>query len=126
MRTTLFLADDDEEDIELFTDILSDISPDINISVASNGIMLMSLLDQATELPDYIFLDLNMPLKTGFECLEEIKSSEKWKQIKTVVLSTSSHPDQIEEMYKMGAYLYLKKPNSYREFKDTLSRCLKM
>ena len=126
MHATLFLAEDDDEDKELFTYIISEISPDIKISVANNGIKFMSLLDNATQLPDFIFLDLNMPLKTGFECLQEIKNSEKWKQIKTIILSTSSYPEQIEEVYKLGADLYLEKPNSYSRFKDSLSKCLQM
>jgi len=126
MHTHVFLGEDDDEDKDLFTYIISEISPDLKVSVANNGINFMILLHNATQLPDFIFLDLNMPLKTGFECLQEIKSSEKWKQIKTIILSTSSHPEQIEEVYKLGADLYLEKPNSYRIFKDSISKCLQM
>ena len=126
MNTNLFLAEDDVEDMDFFTDIISDISPDIKIFVASNGIQLMGLLANAKQLPDFIFLDLNMPIKTGFECLKEIRSTEKWKTVKIVILSTSSQPEQIKEAYKMGADLYLQKPNSYNTFRDTLSKCLQM
>ena len=126
MLANLFLAEDDEEDIDFFIDIVLDISPEMKISVANNGIKFMAMLQNSTELPDFIFLDLNMPLKTGFECLKEIKSSEKWKDIKTIILSTSSHPEQIKDVYKMGADLYLLKPNSYSEFKTSLSKCLQM
>lgn len=126
MNTNLFLAEDDDEDIKFFTDIISDISPDIQISVAKNGIELMSLLETEKLLPDFIFLDLNMPIKTGFECLKEIRSSEKWKAIKIVILTTSSQREQVKEVYKMGADLYLQKPNSYSTFRDTLSKCLQM
>ena len=126
MNTNLFLAEDDDEDIKFFTDIISDISPDIQISVAKNGIELMNLLETEKLLPDFIFLDLNMPIKTGFECLKEIRSSEKWKAIKIVILTTSSQREQVKEVYKMGADLYLQKPNSYSTFRDTLSKCLQM
>jgi len=126
MFLNLLLAEDDDEDIEFFTDIISDISPTIKISVANNGNKFMTLLETSEQIPDFIFLDLNMPLKTGFECLKEIKSSEKWKLIKTIILSTSSHPDQIKDVYEMGADLYLLKPNSYSEFKSSLSKCLQM
>lgn len=126
MNTKIFLGEDDIDDIEFFTDIISEISLDIKVSVAKNGVELMSLLEGEKEHPDFIFLDLNMPIKTGFECLKEIRSNEKWKAIKIVILSTSSHQDQINEVYKMGADLYLKKPNSYSAFKDILSKCLQM
>lgn len=126
MHAHLFLAEDDDEDKDLFAYIISEISPDLKISFANNGIKFMTLLNNAEVLPDFIFLDLNMPLKTGFECLQEIKNTEKWKQIKTIILSTSSHPEQIEEVYKLGADLYLEKPHSYSRFKDSIYKCLQM
>jgi CheY-like chemotaxis protein len=126
MNTKLLLAEDDNDDIEFFTDIITEISPDIIISVAKNGNELMGLLESEQQLPDFIFLDLNMPIKTGFDCLKEIKSSEKWKAINIIILTTSSDKEQINEVYKMGADLYLQKPNSYTEFKDTLTKCLQM
>ena len=75
---------------------------------------------------DLLFLDLNMPKKTGFECLKEIRSINEWKYIKIVILTTSSHQDQINEVYKMGADLYLQKPTSYTAYKDILTKCLHM
>lgn len=86
----------------------------------------MCLLESENQHPDFIFLDLNMPIKTGFECINEIRSSEKWKSVKIVILSTSSYREQIKDVYKMGADLYLQKPNSYSMFKDNLSKCLQM
>lgn len=126
MNTKLFLAEDDDDDIEFFTDIILEISPDIKISVTKNGNELMSLLENEKQLPDFIFLDLNMPKKTGFECLKEIRSNEKWRVIKVVILSTSSNQEQINEVYKMGADLYLQKANSFSTFKNNLFKCLQM
>jgi len=126
MNTKVLLVDDDIDDIESLTDIILEISPDIKLSVAKNGNEMISLLEGETQLPDFIFLDLNMPIKTGFECLKEIRSSEKWKAIKIVILTTTSHREQINDVYKMGADLYIRKPNSYTAFKDILSKCLQM
>ena len=81
MNTNLFLAEDDVEDMAFFTDIILDISPDIKISVANNGIQLMGFLENAKQLPDLIFLDLNMPLKNGYEALIEIRNTPKLKGI---------------------------------------------
>lgn len=126
MNTKLFLAEDDIDDIECLTYIISEISPAIEVSVAKNGNELMSLLESEKQPPDFIFLDLNMPVKTGFECLKEIRSSEKWNSVKIVILSTSTQREQIIEVYQMGADLYLKKPNSYSVYKDILTKCLQM
>ena len=126
MNTKLFLAEDDSDDMELFIDIITGISPDIQISVAKNGIELMRLLESEKQLPDFIFLDLNMPLKNGIECLQEIKKSAKWKHIETVILTTSCNPEQKNELYNLGADLCLQKPNSFSTFKNILSKCLQM
>ena len=126
MNKKIFLAEDDIDEIESLTDIILEISPDIKISVSKNGNELMSLLENEKQLPEFIFLDLNMPIKTGFACLKEIRSCEKWKAIKIVILSTSSNQEQINELYKMGADLYLQKPNSYNSFKNMISKCLQM
>lgn len=126
MNTNLILAEDDDDDIEFFIDVIAEISADIKITITKNGIELMTLLEIEKELPDFIFLDLNMPKKSGFECLKEIRSSEKWKAIKVVILSTTSDQEQIKEVYKMGADLYLQKTTSYSAYKNNLSMALQM
>ena len=120
------LAEDDEEDVLLFNTVLSELNKEIIVSVATDGNELITFLKQATTLPEMIFLDLNMPYKNGFECLTEIRGNEKWNNIKIVILSTSSQPQQIETAYKGGADLYLAKPVSYTQFKNMLEKCLNL
>jgi CheY-like chemotaxis protein len=120
----LVLAEDDPEDAEIFQDILSDVSSGINLSVVTNGLLLMDLLHTTPELPDIIFLDMNMPLKNGLQCLQEIKNFDKWKDIKIIILSTSSQPELVKTAYELGAELYLEKPTSYPKFKMLIENCL--
>jgi CheY-like chemotaxis protein len=122
----ILLAEDDEEDVMLFKTVLSELDQDIIVKVASDGNLLMSFLNQATKLPEIIFLDLNMPHKNGFECLSEIRGNEKWDNVKIVILSTSSQPQHIETAYIGGADLYLAKPVSYSQFKIMLEKCLNL
>lgn len=122
----LFIAEDDCEDRGFITDIFLSIAPGLRISVAEYGAQFMELLKDTTELPNLIILDLNMPIKNGFECLREIKESDKWKNIKTVILSTSNETEQMKRVYAMGANLYLVKPTSYAALKESLIRCLEM
>src|SRR6476659_5166430 len=70
----VFLADDDDDDCVLFEDVLKELSLPYELTIANNGEQLMSKLKSNTSLPDLVFLDLNMRLKTGFECLKEIRS----------------------------------------------------
>lgn len=120
----IFLAEDDEDDVLLFIEILSDISKEINITVSVNGVELMNLLIETVTLPQIIFLDLNMPLKNGFQCLQEIRSNDDWNGIKVIMYSTSAHPHQIEKAYQHGADLYIQKATNYIDFKKLLKKCI--
>ncbi|MDB5205744.1 MAG: response regulator receiver protein [Flavisolibacter sp.] len=120
----LVLAEDDSEDAEIFQDILNDVSSGINLSVVSNGLLLMNLLHTTQELPDIIFLDMNMPLKNGLQCLQEIRNFDKWNHIRIIILSTSSQPELVKTAYELGAELYLEKPTSYSKFKMLIKECL--
>ena len=120
----ILLAEDDEEDVDLFKEVFTDLKVDVNLEVAANGIDLMQMLEDAEVLPELVFLDLNMPLKNGMICLQEIKANPLWKNIKVIILSTSSHQDQIKAACDKGADFYLTKSASYTDFKNTVAACL--
>lgn len=108
----ILLADDDDDDRLLFMDVLREYSHESTLTVAYNGEHLMNIL-RSDGPPDVLFLDLNMPLKNGIECLDEIRGDEKLKQLPVVIFSTSSHPGTINKMYDNGAHLYVRKPNDF-------------
>ncbi|MEI9917786.1 MAG: response regulator [Bacteroidota bacterium] len=120
----ILLADDDDDDRLLFTDVLKEYSKDSNLTFAHNGEHLMTIL-RSEGLPDVLFLDLNMPLKNGIECLEEIRGDEKLKGLPVVIFSTSSHPGTISQMYDIGAHLYVRKPNDYNALRRAIQAVLK-
>jgi len=120
----ILLADDDDDDRLLFKDVVREYSKDANLKFAHNGEHLMTLL-RSEKLPDVLFLDLNMPLKNGMECLEEIRSDEKLKDLPVVIFSTSSHPGTISQMYDIGAHLYVRKPNDFKTLRKAIHEVLK-
>jgi CheY-like chemotaxis protein len=126
MIKRIFLADDDEDDAWLFKDVLSGLNKNVQLTIAVNGLKLIALLEQADALPDLIFTDLNMPLKNGFQCLQEIRSRPEWNSIKVIIHSTTSQQEQIDEAYRLGADLYLPKFTDYRQFRLALTKCLEM
>jgi len=68
----LLLADDDTDDCFFFREALGELPFMSTLTTVNNGVELMNrLTDQSYHLPDILFLDLNMPLKTGIECLME-------------------------------------------------------
>jgi CheY-like chemotaxis protein len=108
----ILIVDDDEDDRLLFEEAISNIEPSIHVELAKNGMELFELMKKETT-PEIIFLDLNMPGKTGKECLAEIRQHNAWKKIPVVIYSTSANRYDILDTYKGGANLYLIKPTSF-------------
>lgn len=114
----LLLADDDRDDRDLFKEALSEAAPNVEVTFARDGEELMDMLNSANaKIPDIIFLDLNMPHKNGHECLEEIRSIKKLKDVPVIIYSTSSNRSDIERTFRHGATRYITKPSSFSELR---------
>lgn len=75
-------------------------------------------------MPHFIFLDLNMPGKSGIECLTEIRNIKKFDTIAIVIYSTSSYKIDFEETFRLGANRYVVKPNDFHSLKKTLEKAI--
>jgi CheY-like chemotaxis protein len=120
----VLLADDDSDDCLLFKDALADYPGRATLTTVSDGEQLMAALVRATSLPDVLFLDLNMPRKNGFECLLEIRSTEKLKSLPIIIFSTSFDPDIAHKLYLGGAHFYMRKPSEFRVLTQVLHKAL--
>jgi CheY-like chemotaxis protein len=100
----------------VFLEAIKKASPGTELSAANDGIELMELLNgQQTSSSRLVFLDLNMPVKTGQECLEEIRANAALKHIPVVIYSTSTSEDDIERAHAAGADFYVSKPASFND-----------
>ena len=75
-------------------------------------------------LPDVIFLDLNMPLKNGFQCLKEIKMNGSLKQLPVIIFSTTIQAETVDKVYKDGASFYMRKPEDFNQLKKDIKKAL--
>jgi CheY-like chemotaxis protein len=125
MRPTplhIMLADDDEDDRLFFEEAFEEVKIKHDITTFGDGEQLMAHLNDAgNPLPDIIFLDLNMPRKSGMECLKEIRANERLKKISVAIYSTSSSEQDIEDTFVAGANVYIRKPNDFNMLKKVLS-----
>lgn len=120
----IFLAEDDEDDVILFEQALSEVYADAVLTMRENGKDLIDLLDvPPVPPPDVIFLDLNMPLKNGYECLKEIRA-ERSLNVPVVVLTTSSYDHDIETVYELGATRFIVKPRAFEDLKAIIKKVL--
>lgn len=118
----IILADDDEDDRLFFTDAFSELKINTKVATFKDGVELMNYLNNPDSiLPNILFLDLNMPKKNGIECLHEIKSDDRFKDIAIAIYSTSSSEEDIEETFVCGANIYIKKPSDFNTLKKVLS-----
>ena|ERR1022692_461913 len=121
----ILLADDDMDDCIFFKDALKNLLITTKLTTVHDGEQLMQLLAiEPRELIDVLFLDLNMPRKNGFECLSEIKSSEKLKQLPVIIFSTSFEQEVVNSLYKNGAQYFIRKPSVFSDFKTIIYQTL--
>ncbi len=126
-KKIILLADDDQDDCFIFQEALSEVNIETELTITKDGEQLMETLDQTVPpIPDVIFLDLNMPRKNGMECLSEIRSSHKLKEIPVVIFSTSHNQQTVNEMYELGANYYICKPNDFLKLKNVLQTVLSL
>ena len=123
--THILFSDDDTDDALLFTQAADLMTTSILLSFAEDGEQLMRYLSRET-LPDLIFLDLNMPVKNGIECLEEIRSDKNLAYLPVIIYTTSDNPKDIETCFSLRANLYVVKPTSFESIIKTLKKIINM
>ena len=117
-------VDDDLEDIEIFCDAVREIDPSIICMIAKSAEEALKILNSDIELPEYIFLDINMPKVDGNMCLKEIKRDPRLNRIPVIMYSTFSKKSDIET-YKALDAGFLVKQNSYYDLVKALRNVLK-
>jgi CheY-like chemotaxis protein len=111
----VLLADDDIDDRTVFETVLGELPMPTQQETVGDGEELMTYLSENSgNLPDVLFLDLNMPKKKGSECLSEIKGNAKLKRLPVIMYSTAVHDDVADHLYNNGAHYYFRKTDMIR------------
>jgi CheY-like chemotaxis protein len=111
----IILIDDDVDDRALFREMIKNIDPGILLHEFKNGISFIRSVTSEMTLPpfDMIFMDINMPLKNGIECLRELRNDPRFNAVPIIVFTTSSNDKDIEASYTSKATLYIAKSFSF-------------
>ena len=106
------LIDDDADDVEVFEIALQETNRDIRLLKAADGEEAIELLKNTAlkELPELIFMDINMPHMDGKRCLVEIRRYNSFKELQVIMYSTTSDERDVEECLKLGASDFVSKP----------------
>src|SRR6188508_2465535 len=104
----ILYADDDSDDQEFFQDGISEAKLNCSLIIFDDGYALLKFLDKNSyKCVDIIFLDINMPLISGKQCLKEIRQNPKFDHIPVIILSTSTL--EVNELLEAGANLFISK-----------------
>ncbi|MES2690048.1 MAG: response regulator [Bacteroidota bacterium] len=117
-----FLVDDDKDDQEIFGLALEKIALPVALITADDGYLALEKFDAEPDfIPDFIFLDLNMPRINGIQCLTELKKAERLRDIPVIIFSTSSEQSHKDQIRTLGAEGFITKPSSINELAKLLS-----
>ncbi|WP_225876035.1 response regulator [Flavobacterium kayseriense] len=121
----ILIADDDEDDRTFFSEAMTELKMNNKLTLFNDGKDLMDYLnDPEITLPHILFLDLNMPYMSGFECLKMIRANDRFRDVSIAIYSTSSSEKDIEETFIEGANIYIKKPNDFTKLKKVIKEVL--
>ncbi|MAJ37852.1 MAG: response regulator [Flavobacteriaceae bacterium] len=115
----LLIEDDKIEQMKLQR-VTSKFDMNLEITTAENGEQALEILSTLEEV-NLIVLDLNMPRMNGLEFLTELRKNEKWKYVPVIILTTSSHKEDIQRAYRLGISGYLVKPLRYEDYSNLVS-----
>ena len=121
----ILLADDDDDDRLFFKEALEEIKVKTILNTVNDGSQLMNYLNKpGIRLPHVVFLDLYMPVKSGMECLMEIRRNFRLKDLTVAIYSTSGSDSIVEEAFIKGANIYIKKPYDFSALRNILAQVI--
>lgn len=110
------LIDDNVADQVLAQEAFEQLCPDCTLRIFSGGRQALDWLQSASDHPDVILLDVNMPEMNGFEVLQALKQVPNLALIPVVMLSTSAARGDVAMAYTLHASSYLVKAPGFDAF----------
>ena len=118
---TILYADDDTDDKTWVREACKAINCELDIAFVENGRQALDYLEaNKHRLPSLIVLDLNMPELDGRQTLQKLKANSHYKSIPVAIVTTSANKIDKEICKRLGAELYLTKPDSHTEWQNVI------
>jgi CheY-like chemotaxis protein len=119
-------VEDNPADVRLIEEGIDEVSVDLELEVINSGQRAVERLarSETNRPPDLIFLDLNLPGKSGFEVLATIRAETKFLDVPVVVVSSSEKAADIDRVYDSEANAYVVKPVDPDEYIETIESAI--
>ncbi len=130
VKPTILIAEDDPDDQILLQSAFLENGEQHKLNFVGNGVDLLFYLNNTnringTEFPDFIMLDLNMPLKNGREVLQDIKQDPVFRKIPVIIYTTTRDEREIRRCYELGANTYIVKPANFERMVQMVGTVLR-
>jgi len=121
------IIDDDPDDQEIFAMCLNAVDEDAECRAISDPVEAIEELEKEENyIPDYIFLDVNMPKINGIDCLRRLKTIDRLRHTKIFMYSTTSDGPALAQSRVLGAEDFIVKPPGTAELKQRLTAVFHM
>jgi CheY-like chemotaxis protein len=124
-KTNILLIDDNKDELIFFNEALAELKFPYSLSYSPyyTSHIFQTLEEKKLNI---LFLDINMPGKSGLHFLADIKADKKFKRIPVIMYSVSVRDEDIEKAYQLGAHHYLVKPYAHHNFVESLRTIFKL
>ena len=124
----ILLAEDNPNDVRLTLHALRNYNLTNNIHVVRDGAEALDFIfctgvyaqRNMAQSPKVVLLDLKLPLVTGLEVLQQIKTDARTRLIPVVVLTSSREERDIVDSYRLGVNSYITKPVDFEQFTEAV------
>ena len=121
----IILVDDDDDDYDLLSHVLERQTYNTILQRVTDCDALMEKLNSTIQaLPDVIFLDMNLPKKSGLEIMKLIKEQARVNEIIIAIYSTTCIEKVADELYELGANFYITKPVKFSDMRRVIESAL--
>jgi PAS domain S-box-containing protein len=117
---SILLVEDNPINILLANKILNKIYPNSEILKAENGEIALEILDK--NKVDIVLLDIQMPIKNGYETAYEIRLNEKIKNIPIIALTAGIMESEKQKCIDAGMDDYISKPYKLLELQTIINK----
>jgi CheY-like chemotaxis protein len=120
----IMLVEDNPDHVLLIRRAIYQIDDRHEVEIVGDGARVFDLIQASDQLPDLIFLDINMPGFSGFDVLKQLRADEPSRLIPVVMLTSSEADTDIARAYELGASGYITKPSHIQDMRAILGNTM--
>ena len=122
----ILLVEDDADDQHLFTEALHAMYPAIECLIAKDGRDALDQMNTTSPIPTIIFMDLNMPMMNGYECIAALRKESRFRNIPIVIYTTSNKTTELKRITDLGVKAFLTKLTNFAILQNQIGEILEM